>query len=63
MKRWLKGGQRVKDEFLGAGTVVEVLTVGLTPAAIIRFDETPPYEYNLGSNPCLRFQETLKSEE
>lgn len=51
---------RVRDEFLGGGTVVEILSS--IPAAMVRFDEDPPADYNLGSNPCMRFAETMEEE-
>lgn len=57
MQRWLRQGQRVRDEFLGQGTVVEVMQY--FAAALVLFDERPPLEYNLGGNPCLRFAATL----
>lgn len=52
-------GLRVRDEFLGEGVIVEVL--GYFKASVmVRFDETPPFDYNGGSNPCLRFVETME---
>ena len=55
---------RVVHEFLGAGTIVEVEDFG-TPLSgwLIKFDDTPPTEYNLGCNPVFEFrQNTLRKE-
>jgi hypothetical protein len=54
----LRPGSRVRDEFLGPGTVVEELA--LRGAFMVRFDQAPPFDYNTGFNPCLRFADTLE---
>jgi len=56
-------GLRVKDEFLGEGVIDDLLTGRVSrhvAGAMVRFDETPPFDYNCGHNPCLRFFETLE---
>jgi hypothetical protein len=53
--------QRVKDEFLGLGTIVKIIqgTSKKVFAYMIMYDETPPKEYNGGANPCLRWVSDL----
>lgn len=51
-------GLRVKDEFLGEGEVWR--TCYKTGMALVRFDHTPPFEYNCCANPCWRFPGTLE---
>ena len=57
----LKVRQRVKDEFLGLGTVVKIIqgTSKQVFAYMIMYDEAPPKEYNGGANPCLRWVSDL----
>lgn len=48
----LRAGDRVEDSFLGLGTV-QTAVIGMGLAKVL-FDVTPPREYNLGTNPCMR---------
>ena len=57
-----KEGDLVEDSFLGKG-VIEKVIKGIHKDAFcyrVRFDLTPPIEYNNGSNPCLVFGGKLK---
>ena len=53
----LRVNQRINDEFLGKGTVVQIIqgTSGAVFAYMVMYDKKPPKEYNGGSNPCLRW--------
>jgi hypothetical protein len=55
-------GQRVEDDYLGSGVVTEVVYGHIKDvfAYMIKFDTTPPLDYNRGSNPCLRFAGSLE---
>jgi len=57
----LRVNQRVKDEFLGEGTILKIVngTDKKVFAYIVEFDKTPPKDYNGGSNPCLRWVSDL----
>lgn len=58
-----KPGDRINHEYLGNGTLIENLGVtisGKKPTGwLIRFDNTPPEEYNCGENPCLVFESSI----
>jgi len=58
-------GQRVIAEYLGAGTVVEVMKLArgnpLCIAYMVRFDETPDVRYNMGENPTMVFPGSLRA--
>ena len=57
----LRVNQRVKDEFLGEGTILKTVngTDKKVFAYIVEFDKTPPKEYNGGVNPSLRWRSNL----
>jgi hypothetical protein len=57
----LRVNQRVKDEFLGEGTIVKIVngTDKKVFAYIVEFDKTPPKDYNGGVNPSLRWRSNL----
>ena len=57
----LRVNQRVKDEFLGEGTILKIVngTDKKVFAYIVEFDKTPPKEYNGGVNPSLRWRSNL----
>lgn len=59
----LQVNQRVKDEFLGNGTVVKIIqgTSKEVFAYMVMYDKNPPKDYNGGSNPCLRWVSDLKA--
>ena len=49
---------RVVDEHMGPGRVVEVLPVGY----LVMFDQTPPVRYNGGGNPAFALPQYLSLE-
>ena len=57
----LRINQRVKDEFLGKGTILKIVngTDKKVFAYIVEFDKTPPKDYNGGVNPSLRWRSNL----
>tara|TARA_R110000803_G_scaffold32357_2_gene71373 strand:+ start:2566 stop:2784 length:219 start_codon:yes stop_codon:yes gene_type:complete len=59
-------GDRVHDEYLGGGEVTEVIMSAMDSrhkcAYVVKFDVTPPVEYNMGSNPAMVFPASLKRE-
>ena len=57
----LRVKQRVKDEFLGEGTILKIVngTDKKVFAYIVEFDKTPPKDYNGGVNPSLRWRSNL----
>tara|TARA_R110002020_G_scaffold453970_2_gene669212 strand:+ start:10549 stop:10740 length:192 start_codon:yes stop_codon:yes gene_type:complete len=57
----LRVNQRVKDEFLGEGTILKIVngTDKKVFAYIVEFDKTPPKDYNGGVNPSLRWRSNL----
>jgi hypothetical protein len=57
----LQVDQRIKDKFLGKGTVVKIIqgTSKEVFAYMVMYDIKPPKEYNGGSNPCLRWVSDL----
>jgi len=61
----LKVGDRVTDgSFLGSGTVTKIIydeTIKYHVLGyMVYFDKTPPYQYNLGENPCFMFSGLFK---
>jgi len=58
-------GQRVVDEYLGAGTVIERIKIArgnpLCIAYMVRFDKTPDVRYNMGENPTMVFPSSLRA--
>ena len=55
----IKVGVRVSHEFLGSGTVTELLDEGRI-FAMVRFDVAPDPRYNTGQNPAMVTTATLK---
>lgn len=58
----LRVNQRVKDEFLGEGTILKLIVNEIDKkvfAYIVEFDKTPPKDYNGGVNPSLRWRSNL----
>ena len=59
-------GQRVIDDYLGAGTVVKQINSSMdnnyTVAYMVRFDKTPDVRYNMGENPTMVFPVSLRVE-
>ena len=54
--------QRVVDEYLGAGTVIERIKINpFCIAYMVRFDETPDVRYNMGQNPTMVFPGSLSA--
>jgi hypothetical protein len=55
----MQQGTRIKHNFLGKGVVLE--TIGKDPVLIyVKFDKTPPYQYNGRQNPCCVLFEDCK---
>lgn len=52
MKR-LKVGERVNDESLGGGVVVELIPQLFRNSVMVLWDKTPAFEYNCATNPSL----------
>ena len=61
-----KKGDRVLDDYLGAGSVVRPIKSGLDSSMIIAymvlFDKTPAACPNMGENPCMVLIGSLKAE-
>jgi hypothetical protein len=59
-----KEGDRVMHNYLGAGTVEQVVessyVMNYMFAYIVRFDETPSVRYNMAQNPTLVFASNLR---
>lgn len=57
----MKKSTRVKDidNFLGKGTIVKE-DKNIPGLFLVKWDNDPPKQYNLGKNPCLTFKENLK---
>ncbi len=53
-----KIGDRVSNSFLGGGTVADETEVDFL--VIVRFDKTPPVEYNMGENPTAQLVSQLE---
>ena len=54
-----KVGDRVKDSFLGLGTIVQLNCAGLRGFHSVKFDETPPIRFNMGENPTAVFEDNF----
>ena len=55
-------GNRVKSKFFGSREVRQILKSDLTGDIIyylVKWDKTPPIQYNMGKNPCLASPEEL----
>ena len=55
-------GERISDVYLGYGQIVKI--IGNTSGYVafwIMFDKIPPTDYNMGSNPCLRYSADIIS--
>ena len=61
-----KKGDRVIDDYLGAGAVESEIRSGLASGMVIGymvlFDKTPDVRYNMARNPTIVFAGTLKAE-
>ena len=61
-----KKGDRVLDDYLGAGSVVRPIKSGLDSsmfiAYMVLFDKTPDVRYNTVVNPTMVFTGSLKAE-
>jgi len=55
----VKGGQRVQHGLLGKGDVVQVLDRALG-LVYVYWDQTPPFDYNMGANPSVVHAEDLQ---
>jgi hypothetical protein len=53
----LRGGEVVREDFLGQGIVVQRLDHELL---LVLWDRTPPVDYNTGVNPSVVFERQLK---
>ena len=54
----IKTRDRVKHSFLGDGTVVE--RTELDCLVMVRYDNDPPVEYNMGENPTAELVSELE---
>ena len=52
-------GDKVIDEYLGDGEIVRDLDSSIRGAFLVKFDETPPFRYNMSQNPTLAFGSNL----
>lgn len=55
----MKIGDKVTDEYLGNGEIVDDLNRSIKGAFMVKFDITPDIRYNMGENPTLAFKENL----
>ncbi len=56
----MKIGDKVIDDYLGDGEIVNDLTHIIKGAFMVKFDKTPPIRYNMGQNPTMVFNNSLK---
>lgn len=54
----LKVGDRVRNSFLGDGIVTDKTEMDWL--VIVRFDKTPPGQYNMGENPTAELVSKLE---
>ena len=62
MEKFIEG-QRVRNEFLGEGVIIKKIK-GIHEdvfAYSVKFDNTPPKDYNNSHNPCMIFPAHLES--
>lgn len=55
----LKSNDKVIHNYLGPGKVVRSLEKYCKGLWLIRFDQDPPYEYNMSLNPTVVMDESL----
>jgi hypothetical protein len=49
-------GDRVQSNFFGEGSIIKMLKSDLEGCVmyyIVKWDNNPPMEYNMGNNPCM----------
>ncbi len=56
----MKLGDKVVDDYLGDGEIVNDLTHIIKGAYMVKFDKTPSMRYNMGQNPTLVFADKLE---
>ena len=55
----VKIGDKVKEDYLGNGEIVDDLNKNIRGAFMVKFDKDPPIRYNMGNNPTLIFGSEL----
>lgn len=53
-------GDRVHDDYLGDGEIVDDFDKRVADSFMVKFDTTPPTRYNMGENPTFIFRSSLK---
>jgi len=59
MEERVKIGDKVIDEYLGKGKIVDDLTHMFKGAYLVKFDKTPAMQYNMGQNPTMAFETSM----
>ena len=59
----MKVGDKIIDEYLGKGVIVEDLTHVIRGAYMVKFEKTPAMQYNMGQNPTIAFADKMELRE
>jgi len=57
MTQKFKVGDRVNQDFLGDGVITKLTEMDWL--VIVKYDITPPIQYNMGENPTAEFESNL----